>query len=425
MGKAQRRVGGVRSSTSYPVRAWCAAGAAWAATMLSASPVDASGFRVPPMSAAGLGLANALVADAQDPGTVPYNPAAIAFTGGWQLGGALVLIDNKISVDNAAGSSTSDTTNPSAVPNLYLQGPIADRFRFGVLVGAPFGQETNWPAGAFPAFEGPIAGLAPTRSKIRLASVTPVVVWQPAASTGIAFGADYYDVTKARLDSVGTSLSGDGDAWGFGVAILHDAGAWSFGLSYHSPANVDISGDLTSPFATSGARTQLRLPARAQAGARWRFRPDMGVELDLDYTGWSRFRSVSIEHEDPFLPSPIVNASNWKDTVAVRVGWSYDWREDTRLRLGYAYEPSASPAEHFSPRNPDARTHSFSAGIGQRFGRSFRVDAGYMYVRYDTRELASAVPFGAYGLDPNGTALFNGTYRERAHLFALSSTLSF
>ena len=402
-----------------------AAGLGAIAGLVALPGAEASGFRVPPMSAAGLGLANALVAESREPGAVPYNPAAIAFYDRWQASGGVVLIDNKISVDNAAGSSTSDTTNPTAVPHGFIQGPIADRFRFGVVIDAPYGQETNWPVGTFPFFQGPIAGLAPTRSKINLVSVNPSVVWQATPTTGIALGADYYNLLKARLDSTGTKLSGDGDAWGFSAALMHVAGPWTFGVSYHSSAEVDVSGNLESPFATSGARTKLRLPARAQAGVQWRFRPDMGLEVDLDYTGWSRFRDVTIEHADPVLPSPIVNTSNWKDTVAVRVGWTNHVRPDTTLRLGYAYERSASPSEHFSPRNPDARTNSFSAGIGQTFGR-FKLDAGYMYVRYETRSVDSSVPFGTvYGFDPNGTLLFNGTYHERAHLFALSGTLSF
>src|SRR4051794_8345907 len=104
-------------------RSACAATMACAGLVLLAShEAGASGFRVPPLSAAGLGLANALVADAHEPGAIPYNPAAIAFYNQWQVGSTLVLIDNKISVDNAAGRSTSDTTNPAAVPSVYLQG---------------------------------------------------------------------------------------------------------------------------------------------------------------------------------------------------------------------------------------------------------------------------------------------------------------
>ena len=59
---------------------------ATALSTFAASPLaQASGFRIPEASVAGLGATNALVADAKDPGALAYNPAAMSFHKGMQI----------------------------------------------------------------------------------------------------------------------------------------------------------------------------------------------------------------------------------------------------------------------------------------------------------------------------------------------------
>lgn len=395
-----------------------------AAAMALPQNAASNGFRVPPESATGLGLANALVADPIELGATPYNPATIAFHKRWNASLGLVAIDNRQRVSNAAGTSNSDVTNPAWVPNGYLEGPLWSNARWGVTFDTPFGQQTNWPTGSFPGFAGPIAGLAPTRSKIELLSVNPAVSWNFGNATGVAVGLNYYNVREARLDSAGSSLKGDGDALGWQFGLLYEQMPWSFGLTYHSSVNVPIDGDLATPFASASAHTHLRVPARAQAGVRYALHPNIALEFDLEYTGWSRFGTITIEHDNPSAPNPLLNTNNWRDTVTYRLGLSYAWRPDTTLRLGYSYDPFANRDAHFSPRNPDSSSNSFSVGVGHSLG-NWRIDAAYMYVRYDTRTFSSDVPFGAYGFDANGTQLFNGTYHSRAQLVALNLTTSF
>jgi long-chain fatty acid transport protein len=399
-----------------------------AAAVAFMTSAGANGFRVPPASVAGLGLAHAIVADAGEWGATPYNLSAAAFHAGWIASFGVVGLDTDLRVDNAAGTSTSDVSNPAFIPMGFGEGPLYGDFRWAIAFNAPFGQQTNWPAGAFPGFAGPIAGLAPTRSKIRMLAASPSVTWKPAAgSLALAAGIDYYDVLEARLDSTGSSLHGDGTAVGFQASMLYAPGPWSVGLAYHSSVNVPIDGNLDA-FAPNGiviggsAHTHLRLPDRAQLGVRWAYRPDMAVEVDAEYTGWGRFRVISIEHDNPAVPvNPLLNTNDWKDTWTWRLGWTYALRPETTLRLGYSYDPSPQPDAHFSPRNPNAASNSFSIGIGHTIGK-LRLDAAYMYTKFDDRNFAGATPFNPATLETNGTALVNGNYRSRAQLFGLSAT---
>jgi long-chain fatty acid transport protein len=364
-----------------------------------------------------------VVADWAEEGAMPYNPAILALHSGTQGSTGVVGINSGNSVTNAAGTSDSDTSNPSILLNGFFESGITGNWRWGVAFDTPFGQQTNWPAGSFPAFAGPIAGLAPTLSKIKLVRATPMI-GAKFGTTGIGVGVDYYRVLDANFNSQALGLSGNGDAFGWSVGLLHSASPWSFGIAYRSAANVRIDGSVSTPVASAPASAKLNLPAILQGGVRLDVSPAIAIEIDLDWTQWSRFDVLTINHSNPGAPSPLVSTNNWRNTVATHVGMSYRLGDDTTLRLGYTYDPSAVPDAHFSARTPDPMNNSFSAGIGQRVG-DWQVDAGYLYVRYSQRTFATNVPFGTYGLDPNGTAVFNGTYNSKAQLFALNFTKRF
>ena len=365
-----------------------------------------------------------MVADWAEAGATPYNPAILALHSGTQASFGFVGINSRNSVTNAAGTSDSDTSNPSILPNGFFESGITGNWRWGLAFDTPFGQQTNWPAGSFPAFAGQIAGLAPTLSKIKLFRVTPMVGANFGTTTGIGVGVDYYRVVEAKFDSQALGLSGDGDAFGWSVGLLQSASPWSFGIAYRSAANVPIDGSLTTPFGSASANSKLNLPAILQGGVRLDVSREIAVEFDLDWTQWSRFDVLTINHSNPSAPSPIVSTNNWRNTVTTHVGLRYQLGDDTTLRLGYSYDPSAVPDAHFTARTPDPLANSFSGGIGQRIG-DWQVDVGYLYVRYSQRTFTTNVPFGTYGLDPNGTAVYNGTYNSKAQLFALSLTKRF
>lgn len=63
----------------------------------------ASGFRIPEVSVAGLGYANALVDNPEALGVLPYNPAAMGFHDGSQLSAGVFAIDPRLRVTTASG----------------------------------------------------------------------------------------------------------------------------------------------------------------------------------------------------------------------------------------------------------------------------------------------------------------------------------
>ena len=96
------------------------------------SSLHASGFAVPEMSIAGLGTANALVANPEEIGAIPYNPSAMAFQEHSSLSAGLMLINPSLEV--ATGESDLSTAlSPPA-----LKGGATWRFCSGSASSSSF-----------------------------------------------------------------------------------------------------------------------------------------------------------------------------------------------------------------------------------------------------------------------------------------------
>ena len=391
----------------------------------------AAGFRLPDMSIAGLATGNAMVANPDDIGALPYNPAAMAFHKGYQMTAGALFFWTDMEVTNGAGTNGIDVSRPAFAPAGYVSGDINPAWRWGVAFNAPFGLETNWRSGTFPGFAAAgLGALEPSRSNIEMFNINPNVSYLVTAGkpTGIelslAAGLDYYRVRKAQLDSQGVGLSGDGDGVGWNVAAMSRAGAWSFGISHRSAVGVDIDGDVTAGPFTGPATTAVRFPAMTQAGARWKATDKLALEIDVEYTRWSVFDRIVVNHTNPAVPTPIVTTNDWHNSWTYRLGVTYDLSSATRLRAGYVHDKTPLNDARFGARLPDADRNIVAAGVSQNIW-GWTIDLGYSYTRFRTRDYASGVPFGTFGLDANGTNFYNGRYRSHVHVLGLGVTRQF
>ncbi len=391
---------------------------------LALSDAQASGFRLPEASTLGLALSNAAVANPEELGALPYNPAAMSFHEGINLNAGLLFVDPNTEVNNASGHHSSNVNTPIVIPQFYLMGRLTPQWSVGLNVAAPFGLETNWSPESFPVFAGPLDPLEPTHSKLELVNINPNIAYRIGADTSIALGVDYYRVNEALLNTKSIGIRGDGEDWGWNIGLLHRAGAWSFGASYRSDISVDIEGTLNATAVgstASVAKTQLDLPDMWQIGARYQANDQLAVEFDIERIGWSSFDRLVIAHASPGVTNPVVNVNNWSDSTAYRLGATYQIDPGLQLRAGYTYDETPQADNHFTARIPDANRQTFSLGIAQMY-RDWELEAGYMYVLWDDRTLSNTTPPGA---DPNGTLAFNGTYKSRAHLFGVGFSKKF
>lgn len=402
------------------------------AGLLASPAIFASGFALPEVSAAGLGVSNAIVANPEEPGAFPYNPAAMGFHGRSSLAVGGILIAPEFSVRTASGRHDSEGASWIAAPMIQGALVLDERWRLGLSVNAPFGLETRWAFGTFPTLTQippAIPGLDhPTQSKLEVIATSPSVTYRVTDALSLAAGIDYYYAREATLDTHTIRLSGDGDAWGWNLSALFRHGPWSFGAAYRSEASVDIDGTLRvlAPIpgrpASQKASVDLDLPSRLQLGVRYAFSPDLAVELDWSRTGWSSFDRLIVKSSNG---TEIKNDTNeWDDTNAYRLGLTYHLLPKTQLRAGYTYDETGQGDAYFSGRVPDNDRHLFSLGVGQELAQGWSVDAGYMYVRFKERRFRGDRPYVPGG-EVNGTSALDGDYQGAAHLIGVELRKTF
>lgn len=165
--------------------------------LASAGSSHAAGFGVAGgLSIAGLGTADTLVANPVEVGALAYNPAAMSFHEGRCLvsGLSAVWLNTSVNPEGGNNRTSDDPRSPIFVPNLYLMSPVTDGWTLGLGVNAPFGLETNWQEGTFPAFAESLAPLEPSKSRLEMFNLNPNVAYRINEHASIAAGLDYYRV---------------------------------------------------------------------------------------------------------------------------------------------------------------------------------------------------------------------------------------
>lgn len=384
----------------------------------------ASGFSLPELSTAGIGLANALVANPDETGAIAYNPAAMGFHGSLATVGAYVIAPT-FEVETQTGTYDSEGADQFLVPMLQFAIAATDKLRLGLAVNSPFGLETRWQLGTFPTLSQPaslagrdLTGLFhPTMSKVEMVAFTPTAAYRVSEELSLSAGIDVYWIKSGILNTYKVETEGDGTGYGFNLGALYAKGPWSVGLSFHSASTVTVEGSSYNAvrLQEQDAELDLNLPWRLALGARYEVNEQLAVELDWQRTGWSEFDEIRIQLADG---SQIVSRNDWTDANAFRLGLTYQIKPATQLRFGYSYDESGSNDDYFSARIPDADRQLFSIGAAQDLGDGWSIEAGYMFVKFDDTDFRGSRAY-AFGDDINGTDATAGDYSGNAHLFGM------
>jgi long-chain fatty acid transport protein len=407
------------------------------AILISAhSTVQASGFAIPELNVAGMALSNALVANPDMHAAIAYNPAAMAFHDGNSAALGLLLVKPDLSVDTGSGSVDSDANGTVALPSLTAHATLSETWAIGIAMNAPFGLETDWPAGTFDG-QYPPAGYIPTNSKLEIVAVSPSLSYKINDNVSLAGGVDVYDMRTVIFNSdvnAGTpgsnptvDLEGDGRGVGLNLGLMVRQGRWTFGGSYHSETRIPVEGTIEAPTASANFDAELNLPSRLQLGVRHQTTDKLGLEFDFTRTGWSSFDQL-IADESRYGVNLLTSTNKWDDANAYRLGATYDISEATQLRAGYTLDETPQDDNFFSPRVPDADRQLFSLGIGHTLNNGWTIDAAYMYVKFDDRTVNIDPAFshsGPYTGETNGTSAVNGSYESSVHLFGVGITKQF
>ncbi|MFN2202624.1 MAG: OmpP1/FadL family transporter [Caldilineaceae bacterium] len=404
---------------------------------ISASTADlcsASGFRIPGLTVTGLSLSEALVANRDEVGALPYNPAAMSFHDEPSVSVGTIVVNPTSSAtpDGGSGRVDANPDSPFVVPHLYAMIPVSERVAFGVNVVVPFGLETNWRNATFPAFSGPLAAFEPTKTALEMLNINPNVSYRLSENFSVAIGMDYYYVPDATSNSQGALLSGDGDSLTWNVALLYSLGSWTLGLSYLAPVNVQIDGSFDARSSLGfkvNTETELAFPGTLQVGARYQVSGNLGLEFDVDRTSWSKFQDIVVVSKD-WIPGTGIEAgselarttNNWDDTYSFHAGGTYQLTNTVQLRGGYTFEQDPQPESYYSPRYPNAQRHIFNTGIKYATKR-WQIEGALLYAKWKDRDVYNDAPY--VGGDANGTTAFNGRYENSGLMAGISVSMFF
>jgi long-chain fatty acid transport protein len=331
------------------------------------------GIRSPNQDPFAIGRGNAFAATADDPSALYYNPAGITQLKGqnFQLG-AEVYIDYvaKFKATDGSGTTIDSDRETLAVPHFYYSfTPEKGPFSFGLGVYMPFGLSLQWPDNT------PFRDIA-IEGRLHYLTINPVVAYKILPNLSVAAGPNInYSDVKLRT-GVGLSpgdefrFRGNDTGVGFNAGILWQPSVnWSLGANYRSASTLDYAGHSELyPYSGSVDTTaKLKFPQVVSGGVSWRPTADWNIEVDVDWTDWHSFDSVTFDGAlNPFTGQNIVLPLYWKSSWFYEVGATRYFGNGWYASLGYFFSENSTSEQYFNPTVPDTDLHVGSIGGGHR-----------------------------------------------------------
>jgi long-chain fatty acid transport protein len=406
---------------------------------LAAAPSQGAGFAIFEQGARGMGFAGAFTAQANDPSAIFHNAAGIAFLKGKRiyLGGTVIAPTADFTgADPFPGAVTEKGNAGIIVPPAfdYTQ-QLSERMVVGIGLHVPFGLKTQWQDAE--TYSGRFIS---KRAELKGFSVNPTLAYKLADRLSVGGGVDirFSSVALDRnlaainpftfrvVDVASVSLkSKTKTGIGFNLGILaKPSDALSIGVSYRHKVKTDYTGDATFTRLSTGngqldtlvaqrvpagaipVSTGVEFPAILSGGIAYKWN-DWVAEGDVNWYQWSTFGNLPLTFQGRDDLSGVI-PEDYKNTLQYRFGLERRLNESWTVRGGYFYDQSPTPAESVGPLLPDADRHGACAGFSWKRG-AFQVDVANWYLFFKQRSTE--------GLNRDN---YNGTYKNRAELFAVS-----
>lgn len=383
---------------------------------LAAPLALASGTRVGFKDAFALARGNAFVATADNPSALYYNPAGLARLEGAQFSGN--IYDVAVSSEYAGtGGTASLDDSYQTVPAFYSAWhPQGAPWAYGFGVYAPFGLSTEWPAGS------PLRTLALKNEQTYL-TYNFSLAWQVSNELSLGLGLTYNHVSTDLRRALGFlaaddlfRFEGKGSAPGFNLGLLWQPHPrHSFGLSYTHHTSVKLKGtSSTIPLiASEAAEARWVFPEVLIAGWSYRPTPQWNLEVNLDWTNWDRFNTVTVQKASGATALPF----EWQSDFFYEFGATRYLAGGWNVSAGLCYTANSVPDTTYSPAVPDSDRLFYSLGFGYR-AEHFTFDLGWHYGDGGTRHVSGS-PASLIG------ATADGSYKNAINALSLSAAYQF
>jgi long-chain fatty acid transport protein len=386
--------------------------------VFSAEICSASGFALYEASARGNALAGALVARADDPSALFFNPAGITQLPGLQMmaGATMIMPSTKVTTSSPNTVTTRTDDNTWIPPHLYATYQATDKVWLGLGIFSQFGLGTefpsNWP-GRYNSYE----------AVIKTMNINPNIAFKVNDMFSFALGLDlmWFDLDLKRkipsapftrgvnLGDINGELAGDTMGMGFNVAMHGRPYDWlRLGFSYRSQVSQNVTGQakfvrpaafnnspvLSTLFNNTTGTGSITLPDEFYFGAAFYPIKDFSVEIGAIWTRWSTYNALTIKYDRAPYPGggTTTEVKNWSDVWRPFIGFEYKATDWLDLRAGYAFDQEAIDNQYADYLVPANNRHYFGLGPGFHW-RNWTLDISYTYLLITSRDNVPAHGF--------------------------------
>ena len=355
---------------------------------LTAVAVFGAAYDLPDQDAFAIGRGMAVVATADNPSAIYYNPAGITQLEGNNLRAGIYGIYLDPSYKSPSTGQTFDNQfKYHAIPQFYYTyGRTNWPVSFGLGSYSPFGLAEIWPQNT---------GFAPvaTEGRIFTETLNPVIAFKLSPVLSIGGGVM---VNYAKLNLQNTMFQFHGDGWN----VSYNLGVrWqptekvALGATFHSASTMEYHGTTyVSGLGSSPSCSQWPFPLKAIMGISYRPTPNWNLEFDADYTDWSTLGTVSVHQTSPplstFVPT-ISDPLNWQSSWYFEWGATRYFDNGWHVSAGYIFNENSVPDANYSPLVADLDRHFVSVGVGHK-GKKFDFDVAYQFGYGPTRTISSS-----------------------------------
>jgi long-chain fatty acid transport protein len=379
--------------------------------LTAAQPAFASGTRVGFKDAFAMARGNAFVATADNPSAVYYNPAGLTQLSGQRLSASVYDVSVQSDYHNATSSASLDDSYQAVPQIFYSIKPDTGPWAFGLGVYAPFGLSTEWPANS------PLRTFA-LKNKETYLTFNLSAAYQVSPTLSLGGGVTYNKVTVDLSRAIGVfgptdlfRFKGDGHAVGYTVgALWKPVAEHSFGVSYQSHTSVKMNGTTDTIPLITGEKSDATFvfPEVLILGYSYRPTPQWNVEVNLDWTNWNRFNTVTINKASGAVPI----AFNWESGLFYEVGVTHYLNSNWNVSAGYLFTENSVPDSTYTPAVPDSNRSFYSLGVGYSSG-NLGANLAWQYADGGTRTVTGSPP-SLIG------ATADGVYKNSINALALS-----
>jgi long-chain fatty acid transport protein len=400
----------------------------------------ANGMRVVSQDGFATARGDAFVATADNASAVYYNPAGISQLEGDQIRSGIygIYFDPTFRPPDTAPNSgtTYHVKKKEAVaPQLFYTHEIKDTpFTFGFGSYAPYGAGLEWPddTGFYSVGKS---------SQITYLRVNPVLSVKVLPGLSVAAGvmADYSKIElKQGLSFDATSANyfkynGDGFSMGYNIGVLWQAhSTLSVGATFRSATKFSTKGQTefeSQPFypvTRQNADAEFEFPLTAAAGISWRPSHKWNLEVNVDYTDWSTFDSITIHQANPTplfavpqdMPVDLYWNASWIYSAGVTRYFDNGWN----VSAGYSYNQNSVPDTYYSPLVADLNRHFISCGVGF-IGEKYQCNIAYQFGYGVERTITRSLPSTPRAFFTGQTA--DGTYDFVSHAVLMTVGIRF